>query len=70
MIEENYKLIRKIEEFGAKVFADTCMVVSPATKRFKCVMTNSGKALEYLPKVRNVNATFGDIEECVEVATR
>ncbi len=70
LIEENYKLIRKIEEFGAKVFADTCMVVSPATKRFKCVMTNSGKALEYLPKVRNVNATFGDIEECVEVATR
>ncbi len=70
LIEENYELIRKIEEFGAKVFADTCMVVSPATKRFKCVMTNSGKALEYLPKVRNVNATFGDIKECVEVATR
>ncbi len=70
IIQENSDLIKKIEEFGAKVFADTCMVVSPVTKKFECIMTNSGKALEYLPKVRHVNATFGDIKECIEVATR
>lgn len=70
VIEENRSLVARIEEFGAKVFADTCMVVSPASSGFECVMVNSGKALEYLPKLRGVNAIFGDIEECVRWATR
>ncbi len=70
VIEENRELVDGIERFGAKVFADTCMVVSPATSRFDCVMVNSGKALEYLPKMRGVEAVFGDLHECVRWATR
>ncbi|AKG91813.1 putative aconitase subunit 1 [Geoglobus ahangari] len=70
VIEQNRELVEKIEEMGAKVFADTCMVVSPASSRFECVMVNSGKAFEYLPKLRGVNARFGDLEECVRWATR
>jgi len=68
ILEENKKLVDVIESFGAKVFADTCMVVSPATNRFECVMVNSGKALEYTPKLRGVNAVFGDLEECIRRA--
>jgi hypothetical protein len=69
MVEENRLLIKKIENLGAKVFCDTCMVVSPATERFECVMVNSGKALAYLPKLRKVNVMFGDLKSCVEKAT-
>ncbi|MEM4279126.1 MAG: aconitase X catalytic domain-containing protein [Archaeoglobaceae archaeon] len=61
-------VVEKIERLGAKVFKDTCMVVSPATERFKCVMVNSGKALEYLPKKRRVEVAFASLEDCVEYA--
>ncbi len=67
--DECSNLVRKIEELGGKVFSDTCMVVSPASEKFNCVMVNSGKALEYLPKLRKVNATFASLEECVRWAT-
>jgi predicted aconitase len=66
--ELNKKLVENIEKSGAKVFCDTCMVVSPATENFECVMVNSGKALEYLPKLRKVRTVFGTLEECIKVA--
>ncbi len=67
---QNAEIVRKIEEFGARVFYDTCMVVSPATSEFDCVMVNSGKALEYLPKLRNVAVTFGTLENCIRRAVK
>ncbi|RLI86221.1 MAG: hypothetical protein DRO98_05700 [Archaeoglobales archaeon] len=68
LAKELEKVVRCIEQSGAKVFCDTCMVVSPATENFECVMVNSGKALEYLPKLRKVRVVFGSLEECVEAA--
>ncbi len=41
--------VRTIEEFGGRVFSDTCMVVSPLSNNFKSTGTNSGKATFYLP---------------------
>lgn len=61
-------VIKFLEGKGIKVFRDTCMVVSPATEKFKCVMANSGKALTYLPKLRKVRAVYGDIHTCVSKA--
>ena len=69
ILKENIGIVREIEKHGAKVFADTCMVVSPATEKFECVMVNSGKAFEYLPKLRGVDAIFGDIQECIRRAS-
>lgn len=66
--ENNAELVEKLEKLGAKVFADTCMVVSPSTERFECVMVNSGKALHYLPKLRKTAVTFGSLEDCVRRA--
>ncbi len=66
--EDVKEIVRALENRGIKVFRDTCMVVSPATDRFECVMTNSGKALTYLPKLRGVKAVYGDLEECVRTA--
>ena len=70
MSEECENVVKEIESFGAKVFNDTCMVVSPATEAYECVMVNSGKALTYLPKLRKVRVAFGSLEECVRRAVR
>ncbi|AGK60998.1 putative aconitase subunit 1 [Archaeoglobus sulfaticallidus PM70-1] len=70
VLEENEDVARKIESYGVKVFADTCMVVSPATENYECVMVNSGKALTYLPKHAGVMVKFGDIKECIKEAYR
>lgn len=66
--EQNVEVVDRIEGYGAKVFSDTCMVVSPSTERYRCVMVNSGKALTYLPKLRGVDVAFGTLEECVNRA--
>jgi predicted aconitase len=62
------QLVVAIEESGARVFCDTCMVVSPATEGFDKMMVNSGKALVYLPGLAGVEAGLGGIEECIDVA--
>ncbi len=63
-------VIEFLERRGIKVFKDTCMVVSPATEKFRCIMTNSGKALTYLPKLRRVKAVYSDTFRCVSSAFR
>lgn len=67
--EENPELMARIEESGAKVLCDTCMVVSPASEQYRKMMVNSGKALAYLPGLCGVKAGFGSTEECIDVAT-
>ena len=66
--DEMRDVVEFLESRGIRVFRDTCMVVSPATERFECVMTNSGKALTYLPKLRGVKVVYGTLEECVRKA--
>ncbi len=66
--ESHPDLVAKIEESGAKVICDTCMVVSPASVGFRKMMVNSGKALAYLPGLCGVKAGFGSTEECIESA--
>lgn len=41
--------VKVIEDFGGKVFSDTCMVVSPLSNKYGSTGTNSGKATFYLP---------------------
>lgn len=60
--------IRAIEKSGAKVICDTCMVVSPATNNYSCVMVNSGKALAYVPGMCGAEAVYGSMEACIEEA--
>jgi len=61
-------IIRSIERSGAKVLCDTCMVVSPATKQFSCVMVNSAKAYRYMKKLQGVDAVLASTERCIEWA--
>jgi len=61
-------LVARIERSGAKVICDTCMVVSPASERFRKMLVNSGKALAYIPGLCGVEAGFASTEDCIRVA--
>jgi predicted aconitase len=67
--EASPEIVRKIERSGAKVVCDTCMVVSPATEHYKSTLTNSGKALAYLPTLCKVEAKLATLEDCIRCIT-
>jgi predicted aconitase len=69
VIDANRKSVDAIEMSGAKVYADTCMVVSPVMEQYAAIMVNSGKALAYVPDMCGAVARIGTTEECVKVAT-
>ncbi len=68
VIEREPELVRRIERSGARVYADTCMVVSPALERYDRIMVNSGKALAYVPTMCGAGAVIGSTKECIRVA--
>jgi predicted aconitase len=62
-------VVRKIEDYGVKVICDTCFVVSPAFEHYKCVVTNSGKMLRYVPLLcGGADVQLCKTEECVRRA--
>ena len=69
VIDNNSMTVNAIERSGARVYADTCMVVSPVMEQYPAIMVNSGKALAYVPDMCGAVARIGSIEECVAVAT-
>ena len=69
VIDTNRKMVDSIEKSGARVYADTCMVVSPVMEQYSAIMVNSGKALAYVPDMCGAVARIGTIEECIAVAT-
>jgi predicted aconitase len=59
----------RLTRFGAKVTADTCIVVSPLVRSSaRLLMTNSGKYAHYAPGLLGLDAIFGSTEECVASA--
>jgi predicted aconitase len=69
VIDRNPRAVGHIEKSGARVFADTCMVVSPVMEQYEAIMVNSGKALAYVPDMCAAVSRIGTLEECVRVAT-
>ena len=58
-----------LERFGARVTADTCIVVAPLVKPgAQVLMTNSAKYAHYGPGLLGVDSVFATTEECVESA--
>ncbi len=68
VVSKNLESIEVIEKSGAKVLCDTCMVVSPATENYHCMMVNSGKALAYIPGMCRVASRIGQIDDCIKKA--
>jgi len=69
VIDKNSRIVDNIEKSGARVFADTCMVVSPVMEQYGSIMVNSGKALAYVPNMCGGKARIGTLEDCIRVAT-
>jgi predicted aconitase len=69
VIDKNQRTVDTIEKSGARVFADTCMVVSPVMEQYEAIMVNSGKALAYVPNMCAAVSRIGTIEDCVKVGT-
>jgi len=69
VIEKSQRTVDSIEKSGARVFADTCMVVSPVMEQYESIMVNSGKALAYVPDMCAAVARIGTIADCVRVGT-
>ena len=60
-----------IRNFGAKVWADTCMVVSPLEEMgIKKVTTNSTKAAKYLRSLRGLDVELLSLREIIERYSR
>ncbi|MCS7102443.1 MAG: aconitase X [Candidatus Korarchaeum sp.] len=56
-----------LERFGARIWYDTCMVVSPLEELgVRKVTTNSTKAAKYLKSLRKLDVELLDVKEIVE----
>ncbi len=60
----------RIRESGAKIAADTCFVVAPIRGRFRCMATNSAKAVFYGRGKNRFRTVFAPLERLIEIATR
>ena len=69
VMDRNRSLVDEIEATGARVYADTCMVVSPMMESYSSVMVDSGKAYAYVPSLCGAMVRIGTREECVAEAT-
>jgi predicted aconitase len=69
VIDSCHDAIAAIERSGARVYADTCMVVSPSLEQYRTIMVNSGKAFSYVPDMCGAAVRIGTTEECILVAT-
>jgi predicted aconitase len=59
--------IKNLESQGIKIFADTCMVVSPAVRdNFSNILTNSAKAAFYLSRDEHIKVTLLQLEKIIE----
>ncbi|MGQ9553543.1 MAG: aconitase X [Anaerolineae bacterium] len=60
-----------LEATGARLTADTCVVVAPLKAMgVRAVATDSAKAACYLPGHQGVQVRFGTLERCLEAALR
>jgi predicted aconitase len=69
-IAKKLGILNIIEDAGAKVVADTCMVVAPIENLgFTTTATNSAKAAKYLPRFSKQKVVFGSTKEIIEKVT-
>lgn len=63
-------LLKTLEDFGATVTQDTCVVVSPLiAPSAQVLMTNSAKYAYYAPGRLGLQVVFGTLAECVASAS-
>jgi predicted aconitase len=61
-------VVKAAAELNVHIFAGTCLVVSPYTRRFRRIATDSLKALFYIPRLQGVEVFPCRREKCIELA--
>jgi len=62
-------LLKPIEDFGARLTVDTCILATPMLpKSIRVLMTNSGKYAHYTPGLLAAQVVFGTMQDCVRSA--
>ncbi len=66
---EGSGLLDRIQDSGAVVVSDTCMVVAPVEELgFKSMATDSGKMAFYVPSHCGLRVRFGSLRQCINSA--
>lgn len=60
--------VDRARQYNLHVMAGTCLVVSPYTRRFRVVATDSVKAMYYMPRLHGVKAVPCTRERCIDLA--
>jgi predicted aconitase len=67
--QRNAELVRRIEQSGAKVIADTCNVVCPIRSiGYSTIGTNSAKSVYYSRSLNNMKVKFAKLDELLGMA--
>jgi predicted aconitase len=66
---EGEGVVRRIQASGARIAADTCFVVAPIRGRFRCMATNSAKAVFYGRAKNRFRTVFAPLEKLIDIAT-
>jgi predicted aconitase len=65
---EREGVVAALERCGARVIADTCLVVAPLRGRFRSVLTDSAKGCWYARGPNAMRVRLAPLERCVEIA--
>lgn len=60
--------VERARHYNVHIIAGTCLVVSPYTRRFRVIATDSVKAMYYIPRLHGVKALPCTRERCIELA--
>jgi phosphomecalonate degydratase large subunit len=67
---EREGIVARIRESGAKIATDTCFVVAPIRGRFRCMATDSAKAVFYGRARNRFRTVLAPLEKLIEIATK
>lgn len=61
-------LADRLREYNVYVFAGSCLVVSPHTRKYKIIATDSMKSVYYVPKLHGVKTIPCETIKCIDYA--
>ncbi|MGC8582887.1 MAG: aconitase X [Thermoproteus sp.] len=61
-------LVNRLKEYNVYVFAGSCLVVSPYTRKFRAVATDSMKSIYYIPRLHGVKTIPCETIKCLDYA--
>ena len=62
------ELIDKLRDYNVYVFAGSCLVVSPHTRKYKVIATDSMKSIYYVPRLHGVRTVPCETMRCIDYA--